>query len=182
MHGTDPSTYHMGCKRSTIWAISSRFLHHKILNISSSTIVKIKNNAIHYVINKEKLNRNKIVITKLFWRYGVSIRSPYQSHAKQEIYHLSYIPTILISENLKCPVIKWKWKNISANYVINKERLNRSKILITNSFFIRCRISPYLSHSKWDLPSKLHPHNCCIIKPSNSHHKLHPHNCCIIKP
>ena len=65
-----------------------------------------KNNAIHYVINKEKLNRNKIVImNSFFWRYGVSIRSPYLSHAKQAIYHLSYIPTILISENPKCPVI-----------------------------------------------------------------------------
>jgi len=89
-------------------------------------------------LNKKKFNRNKIVITNSFlWRYGVSIQPSYLSHAKQAIYHLSYIPTILISENPKCPIINSSEneKNISTNYVINKERLNISKILITNSFF-----------------------------------------------
>jgi len=114
--------------------LMSQNLKHLVINNSENKKITL----FIMSLNKKKLSRNKIVITNSFlWRYGVSIQSLYLSHAKQVIYHLSYIPTILISENPKCPIINSSEneKNISANYVINKERLNRSKILITNSFF-----------------------------------------------
>ena len=91
--------YHLS---SILKILMSQNPKHLVINNSENK----KNNTIHYVINKEKLNRNKIVITNsFFWRYEVSIRSPYLSHAKKAIYQLSYIPTILISKNPKCPVI-----------------------------------------------------------------------------
>ena len=55
-----------------------------------------KNNAIHYVINKEKLNRNKIVITNsFFWRCEVSI----------PVSLACYSPMILHKKNSKLPII-----------------------------------------------------------------------------
>ena len=113
----------------------------------------------------EKLSLVIIFSNRFIWRSKVSI--PYFPHGK--LYHLSYIPTILTLENPKCPVINncENEKNISAYYVINKEILNRNKILITNSFFWRWRLSqsPYLSHAKWVLyhlsyiPTILAPQN-----------------------
>ena len=67
-----------------------------------------KNIATHYVINKEILNRNKIVITNsFFWRCEVSI----------PVSLACYIPTILHQ------------KTIPAHYVVNKETFKRTNIL-----------------------------------------------------
>ena len=55
MRGIDPCGFCMQRVHSAVLATSQQFLQDKIINVPSSTIVKMKTILAHYVINKKNL-------------------------------------------------------------------------------------------------------------------------------
>ena len=89
---------------SSIIVKMKKYLVHYVIN--KERLNRNKKYLVHYVINKERLNRNKILITN---SYLLEMRSinPHASRmqgvhstilatSQQSLYHLSYIPTITL--------------------------------------------------------------------------------------
>ena len=149
MRGIDPRTSRMLSERSTIWATSPYSSSFELASEHNSWKIGFR-----FVTSCQFIP----IISKYKWELSnpqkyfgdAGQRSPYLSHAKRALYHLSYIPVLF---NLRASFEQNSW-SISFRFVTSCQFLpiiSKYKWELSNpqkSFGDAGHRSPYLSHAK----------------------------------